>query len=288
MFARVLVGFDGRAEGEDALALGRALTAPGGRVMAACQYRRHPHGAGGGESGHGPEDLHDDARASLARLPEGVEGRAAPGASPARTLHHLAEEERPDVLVVGSSRRATPARALLGGTAERLLHGSPCPVAVAPRGYRDHAHPPERIAVAYYPEDDADAAVRVAEALALAAGADVHAIVAFEPGVETMIGPHNPDYVAVSGRAHHRLERVVAARLEAASTTARIEARIVDGHPPEVLRQAAGDLDLLILGSRAYGPAGRVLMGSVIHRLLAHGCPCPVLVIPRGAGESTP
>ncbi len=38
--------------------------------------------------------------------------------------------------------------------------------------------------------------------------------------------------------------------------------------------------DLLVVGSRGYGPVLRVLLGSVSTRLI-HIAPCPVLVIPR-------
>ena len=41
------------------------------------------------------------------------------------------------------------------------------------------------------------------------------------------------------------------------------------------------DLDLLVCGSRGYGPARRVLLGGVSARLLRHAR-VPVLVVPRG------
>lgn len=40
------------------------------------------------------------------------------------------------------------------------------------------------------------------------------------------------------------------------------------------------DVDLLVLGSRGYGPLTRVLLGSVSRRA-AQDAPCPVLVVPR-------
>ncbi|HSS43092.1 MAG TPA: universal stress protein [Solirubrobacterales bacterium] len=38
--------------------------------------------------------------------------------------------------------------------------------------------------------------------------------------------------------------------------------------------------DLLVAGSRNYGPVRRVLLGSVSTQLM-HRAPCPVLVVPR-------
>ncbi len=60
------------------------------------------------------------------------------------------------------------------------------------------------------------------------------------------------------------------------------EATLVSGDPAEKLTeagQAAGSV--LILGSRAYGPLRRVLLGSV-SSAVAHSAPCPVIVHPRG------
>ena len=41
-------------------------------------------------------------------------------------------------------------------------------------------------------------------------------------------------------------------------------------------------IDLMLVGSRGYGPMGRVLLGSVSSQLM-HAAPCPVIVVPRGA-----
>ena len=43
------------------------------------------------------------------------------------------------------------------------------------------------------------------------------------------------------------------------------------------------DPELLILGSRGYGPLRSVLLGAVSSKLM-RTAPCPVLVLPRGAG----
>ena len=51
--------------------------------------------------------------------------------------------------------------------------------------------------------------------------------------------------------------------------------------PQETLGDQEG-LDLLVVGSRAWGPLGRVLLGSVSSHLV-RSAPCPLLVFPRGA-----
>ena len=51
--------------------------------------------------------------------------------------------------------------------------------------------------------------------------------------------------------------------------------------PVAALVELSRDVDLIVCGSRAYGPVRSVLLGAVTHRL-AHEAHCPVLFIPRG------
>jgi nucleotide-binding universal stress UspA family protein len=63
-----------------------------------------------------------------------------------------------------------------------------------------------------------------------------------------------------------------------------MEPLLLHGEPAEVLAEGASDVDLLLLGSRGYGPVKGTLLGSVSARVMA-AAPCPVMVIPRGAGS---
>jgi nucleotide-binding universal stress UspA family protein len=56
-----------------------------------------------------------------------------------------------------------------------------------------------------------------------------------------------------------------------------------DGDPAEVLAERSADLDLLVVGSRNYGPVRRALLGSVAAEVMKTAA-CPVLVVPR-SGE---
>ena len=60
-----------------------------------------------------------------------------------------------------------------------------------------------------------------------------------------------------------------------------VEVRTLPGPPGEMLAAAAKEgIDLLVAGSRAYGPLRAVLAGSV-SRYLADHAPCPLIVVPR-------
>ena len=92
--------------------------------------------------------------------------------SPAHALQALAEQEDAGIIVVGSSHTGRVGRVLPGSTAERLLHGAPCPVAVVPLGYRAHPTPARPVVgCAYRPTEDGEASLGAAEELALALSA---------------------------------------------------------------------------------------------------------------------
>ena len=62
---------------------------------------------------------------------------------------------------------------------------------------------------------------------------------------------------------------------------AALEVRAVtEGDPAEELASLANRLDLLVVGSRAYGPSGRLLSGTTSMQL-ARRAACPLLVVPR-------
>jgi nucleotide-binding universal stress UspA family protein len=65
-----------------------------------------------------------------------------------------------------------------------------------------------------------------------------------------------------------------------------VEAALASGAPVEALTDAAGTSgNILVVGSRAYGPLRRVLLGSVSTKLV-RSAPCPLIVTPRGTQEA--
>ncbi len=267
MFDRIFVGYDASGRSEDALALALRLAGRAGSVTAVCVAWPEPLAAGIGEGGPDiqPAQAQELMRALADRLGERIQTRVAVGSSPAQVLYELAETDAVDLLVAGSTGRGRLGRTLPGSTAESLLVAAPCAVAVAPLDYRDRV--PARLArlgVAYVPGPDGDLALTLAHAYARDAGAALAVITAGED--------LSPDLLARLHASVSRLGDVVP-----------ITPKLISGAPAEVLLSEAKELDLLIIGSRRYGPLRRVLLGSVSHAVLGR-CPCPVLVTPRCAG----
>ena len=72
------------------------------------------------------------------------------------------------------------------------------------------------------------------------------------------------------------------ARAQAAAdaTGADVAVEVSRGRPADALMELSEQADLLVIGSRRWGVATRVLLGSTGEALL-HDASCPVLVVPR-------
>ena len=69
--------------------------------------------------------------------------------------------------------------------------------------------------------------------------------------------------------------------IKAQAPAADTDLTVVEGDPVERLAAASSDLDLLVVGSRRYGPLRRVLLGAVSGPLIDR-VHCPVVIVPRG------
>ncbi|MDA0183446.1 universal stress protein, partial [Solirubrobacter phytolaccae] len=101
------------------------------------------------------------------RIPAGA--RVERAGSAAAGLQRLIAAEEPVLTVLGSSAAAGHGRVALGGTAERVLHGSARAVAVVPRGHGERAL--GTIGVGLLPTPESLRALHAAASLARAAGA---------------------------------------------------------------------------------------------------------------------
>jgi len=208
---------------------------------------------------------------------------------PADGLRELAVEHRAQLLVVGSSHRGPVGRIFPGSVGRKLLRGVPCPLAIAPRGFAGRAQALEAVAAGFDGTDGAKHAVRAGADLALKAGATLRVVAVLDTMGRMYLGPERPGVMkTLRTELAKRLDQV----LESLPTGLPREARLLSGPLPRtLLAEVADGIDLLVVGSRASGPIGSVLVGSVSSEL-AESSPVPLLIVPRRApgqpaGESS-
>jgi nucleotide-binding universal stress UspA family protein len=291
---KVIVGFDAGAESDDALVLGNALAdadAAELHVAIVLPRTRIPFEravAGGRLSEQLDERLYESVASQLGSadfVPARLDGAIA-GRSAARALHEYAEEQQADLIVVGSCRHGKIGRVLTGSVGESLLRGAPCAVAVAPRGFAQQERRGfDLIGTAYDGSPEAALALKEAGGLSHSLNAQLRLITV----VPT---PHGVVNVQVEELERTALRRQYRGILEWGASNVEEGAEektvLLEGDPAIILADQGSQLDLLLLGSRGYGPIRSALLGAVSSAVIRTAS-CPVLVTPRGlAGDSQP
>jgi nucleotide-binding universal stress UspA family protein len=289
----VLVGYDPRERDRAPVEFGLAVARLTGAPLLIASVQLGPRVLPGQADGDLVEDcaeaiaaIEADLGAAAVPIAVPIEFRKLEGSSAAHALHEEAERQDAALLVVGSSRSVAD-RLVAGSTALRLLHGAPCPVAVVPRGWasdRSFA----TIGVAYTESEESREALRAAHVLAMRVGAALRVITAVKHeeamhlDVETYVaGKAGKTLEDVEGEYRLEAERQLRRRTAEMGGNVPIEIDATVGDPAEVLIAASRHLDLLVCGSRGYGPVRAVLLGSVTRRLVAEAS-CPIVVLPRG------
>jgi nucleotide-binding universal stress UspA family protein len=278
MFEHILVGVDERG-GRDAISLARKLVAADGKLVLAHVHSGDGRVHGGDGYGHG-QLAHEHALELLSRARDeaGVEAALCDreAASVGRGLHELAELEGADLLVIGSCRRGPVGRVLVGDDTRAALNGASCALAVAPTGYAPTPPAIRNVGLAYDGSAESVCALELARGLAHELGANLSAleVVASTP----RFGP-GPLPLA------DRIDPLVAEARERVAALGGLEAHAEYGDPAEELARFSASLDLLVVGSRGYGPLGRLVHGS-ISRQLVRVTRCPLLVLPRAVAVS--
>lgn len=216
---------------------------------------------GEGLSRNDPRPALEAVVRELGIVGERVDTAALGATSAPRALHLAAVELGAGLLVVPP-----------GTTAERLLDGAPCAVAVVPTETGDGGEDDAERGVAFaaigvglVETPEAEAAVRGAELLARRAGARLRVLCAVRPG--------NADL-------HRRVEEYAGAVLPAEPGVA-IDIDVDDRDPRDLLVAASSEVDVLVCGSRSYGPHPATLRGGVTRHVTAEAA-CPVIVMARG------
>ena len=287
-FARIAVGVDGLAEGEDAVALGAMLAELTGAAIVLAAV--HPDPLVVMPEAMNWTALEAEARALLDRTREAAVPDARivveTGFSVPYTLERVVTRDHCDLLVVGSSRHAPEDQVRIGKRTRQLLGHARCALAIAPHGWRRDARAPQRIAVGFDGSPEAHAALRAAAGLARAAGTELLVQIV----VDDRVPPIGWSQIARGGAAHPRWEDAVlhtSRSLERSAARAATDAgatpsiSVGRGRPADALLTLSHDVDLLVIGSRRWGAAARVLLGST-GEALTHGAGCPLVIVPRG------
>lgn len=203
------------------------------------------------------------------------------GTSAPRGLTEIAEKVGAGIIVIGSSHRGPIGRVLMGDAGARLAAGAPCSVAVTPRGWAGSA--PERISLIGVGFDDtpeANAALGYGGELANRLEASVLILGVIPASVRPGRGGFSD--LAYWNLLRDDMDKEVAGAVERVGVED-ATGKILAGYAPDELARASADLDLLVLGSRSYGPIRRVLLGGTSVRVMRSSA-CPVIVVPR-AGD---
>jgi nucleotide-binding universal stress UspA family protein len=282
MFRQIVVGVDEHEGSRDAIAFAQKLLARDGELTLAHVYTGDPHIYRGVIVADASSER-ERALELLERTCEetGVQAhlRCRESASVGCGLHELCEAIGADLLVVGSSRRGLFGRVLIGDDTRAALNGAPCAIAIVPAGYATEPPTMREIGIGYDGSPESEHALRLARMLALQVGAKLSGFEAITvPSTALSTGPLPFDEM-VSGLVAQARDRIAA--------LGDVEPHAAYGQAAEELAIYSSSLDLLVVGSRGYGPIGRLIHGST-SRELARTARCPLLVLPRAVRATTP
>jgi nucleotide-binding universal stress UspA family protein len=200
--------------------------------------------------------------------------------SPADALQALAESGEADLIVLGSTHHGHVGSVSPGSVAEHLLHGARCRLIIAPKGYAKEDHSQDRLrvlAVGYDGMAESHAALQEGARLAEKFHASMKVV-----GVATPVPAMG---AAAAAQVGAEAGPDFQSRLHDAVAELPPELRALPvlekGDPVAKLLDACeSGVDLLVLGSRGFGPVLRLLIGSVSSRVI-RAAKCPVMVVPR-------
>ncbi|NVN50626.1 universal stress protein [Mycolicibacterium hippocampi] len=201
------------------------------------------------------------------------------GESFAQSLIDFAEQKASDLIVVGGARDGFFGRHTIGPVTNALLHSSPIPVALAPRGYaEDPDEAIDAVTAAVPTRAGDDNPLPFAITLASAAGLPIR-----------MLSLVSAENLSEAGSAREVRQLQVAAAEENLAIAARalpespeITSLVADGMTLESALKKLNwdDGDLLVVGSSRFAAPSRIFLGSTAARILA-GVDVPVIVVPK-------
>jgi nucleotide-binding universal stress UspA family protein len=281
--------------GRDALALGRMLARTGGLTLTVCvvvpETWGHPSPARVDAEYAAflkryAEDAIAEARAFLGDEAPRAEYVSTSSPSAPEGLIAIVTETDASLVVLGSARHGPLGRFTIGGITGEMLHASPVPVALAPRGYRPSAEARlRRVTCAFSGSTRSKTAFDAAVQLSKRHGVPLR--------LTTLVVRDRQMYPSQVGYDAERLveEQWRAQALEAQEKAlatlpdgATVETGVASGRDWEDALDSLAweEGELLVVGSSRLGPVARVFLSSNSTKIV-RSSPVPVLVIPRGA-----
>jgi nucleotide-binding universal stress UspA family protein len=195
-----------------------------------------------------------------------------------------ATESGAALVALGSARHGPLGRFTVGGIANEMLHASPVPVALAPRGYRPSPSARmSRVTCAFSGSTQSRSAFDAAVQLSARHGVPLR-LATFVVRDRQMY-PSQVGYDAERLVAEQWREQAREAQEQALATLPdAVEATIVDGRDWEDALDALPweEGEMLVVGSSRLGPVARVFLGSNSTKIV-RSSPVPVVVIPSRA-----
>jgi nucleotide-binding universal stress UspA family protein len=284
VFRHIVVGCDGSPEGRDAVALGAAIASVTGASLSLVGVFPTAFLPVAGSTDR------RTLRAQATRALRRERDRFAPQAliqtvadiSVPRALRHYAESWQADLVIVGSSPAAAPGHVAIARRGRQLLYDAPFSLGLAARGLRERGVKLRAVGAGYDAGPESETALAVAADLAH--GADARLLV--RRVVEDIVPAlSSAGFLAATGWTHDlwetaREEALAEAQSATAALDVRADASATIGDPGYELRALTEMVDLVVVGSRRWGPVARLVSGGVGETLVADAS-CSVLIVPR-------
>ncbi|MFQ4148288.1 universal stress protein [Arthrobacter sp. LAPM80] len=267
---KYVVGYRPDERGADAVALAGVIARTQGAVLEIVTA------AQGGKAGHDPAELE---RRALSLVPDDVEAHFTlrPAESFAHGLIEAAKEHDAALIVIGAASNGLFKRFTAGSVANGLLHASPVPVALAPRGYSRKA-PLTRLTVMTGMREGWQAVLDVGTSAAARRHVPLRLVSVVEID-ETEQSDFAFDNALSPARQH---VNTVLAEAAAKIPENKVTVTLAHGRNIEEAIDGIGwkSGELVIVGSSRLAENRKIFLGSTANKIL-RSLPVPMVVVPR-------
>jgi nucleotide-binding universal stress UspA family protein len=210
--------------------------------------------------------------------------------STARGLRRVVRHHHRQLLAVGSRRHGPDGEVSIGRSTRQLIDQLECPLAIAPRGLSGQsAVTLRRIGVGFDGGPESRAALATAATIAAGCGAQLVVRGVIDDRIPALgwpqvwLGEIAEAWKEVTNNEAEKLRGQIDTAVSELAVTAGVQ--VVRGRSGASLRELSTEADLLVIGSRRWGPMARLLLGGT-GEALVHGAHCSLLIVPRPSAPS--